>query len=358
MNASDQPAISQAASPTPGPTDQPPALPPTDTTPALSKKAAKRAAKEQRYAANKLERRAREKEAKKAKKRIQAEKRAAGELDEDGDDQEQARKQKRRKLEFGARVVVDLGFDDLMSPKEVKSLTSQLAYTYSSNKHASFPFELLFTSLNGQTKERMESLGDSGHIRWTKTEWWQEGFERLWSGHSAADQNPSADAPSTANPGPADAIRQKVVYLTADSEEELTVLSPDETYIIGGIVDHNRYKNLCLNKAKEHGIRTAKLPIGSYLASMPTRKVLTVNQCFEILIKWVETRDWEESLYSVIPQRKFAGAGKPILVGGSLVEPAEKDDDFEGEELDGTVEGEPVAELEKEEMGGNDSSQC
>ena len=30
-----------------------------------------------------------------------------------------------------------------------------------------------------------------------------------------------------------------------------------------------------------------------------------MNQVFEILVKWVETRDWELSLYSVIPKRKF-----------------------------------------------------
>lgn len=33
--------------------------------------------------------------------------------------------------------------------------------------------------------------------------------------------------------------------------------------------------------------------------------MLTVNQVFEILVKWVETKDWEQSLYSVIPKRKF-----------------------------------------------------
>lgn len=38
---------------------------------------------------------------------------------------------------------------------------------------------------------------------------------------------------------------------------------------------------------------------------MKTRKVLTVNQTFEILVKWVETRDWEQALYSVMPKRKF-----------------------------------------------------
>ncbi|KAG5648793.1 hypothetical protein DXG03_000142 [Asterophora parasitica] len=318
----------------------------------LSKKAIKKAAKAERITAQKLERRAREKEAKKEKKRVIAAKRAAGELDED---EEKRRQKKRPWIHFGGKVVVDLGFDDLMNEKEVISLCSQLAYTYSANRNAAYPFTLLYTSLNGRTFTRLESQNDAGYKRWTNTEWWQEGYEQLWQGQAA----PPIFAPDEANisalvepiqPPTSEgwsAVQQSVIYLTADSEEELTELKPEESYIIGGICDHNRYKNLCLNKAKESGIRTARLPIGRYLASLPTRKVLTVNQVFEILLKWVETRDWEEAFHSVIPKRKFQSGGK-----GAKASSETGDASKDGETKDGEIEeeGEELVVLEEQEQ--------
>jgi tRNA (guanine9-N1)-methyltransferase len=219
--------------------------------------------------------------------------------------------------------------------QKISSLCSQLANTYSANRKASFPFSLLFTSLSGRIKTRLERNGAN---RWTEVEWWTEGYEHLWtlSEQPVQGQSPDMtymDEPETPEStsllnararakGPQDTV----VYLTADSEEELSEIKPEETYIIGGISDlSNRYKvgrrcifhfskicrlnlcfqSLCLNKAKENGIRTARLPIERYLASLPTRKVLTVNQIFEIMVKWVETRSWEEALYAVVPERKF-----------------------------------------------------
>lgn len=87
---------------------------PSRISPPLSKKAMKKAAKQERYQALKLERRAKEKEAKKEKKRGIAAKRAAGELDEDD---EKKRKNKRPRLHFGGKIIVDLGFDDMMNEK-------------------------------------------------------------------------------------------------------------------------------------------------------------------------------------------------------------------------------------------------
>lgn len=84
----------------------------------LSKNAQKKLARAARLAEQKKERRAYEKEKKKEKKRQLAEKRAAGEL---GDGAEEGGPRKKAKTDVGprvpfkARIVVDLGFDDLMS---------------------------------------------------------------------------------------------------------------------------------------------------------------------------------------------------------------------------------------------------
>ncbi|EXJ94680.1 hypothetical protein A1O1_03077 [Capronia coronata CBS 617.96] len=95
----------------------------------------------------------------------------------------------------------------------------------------------------------------------------------------------------------------EVVYLTSDSPDTLTELSPYSTYIVGGLVDKNRHKGICYKIATEKGIKTAKLPIGEYL-DMQSRKVLATNHVVEIMIRWLECGDWGEAFLKVIPKRK------------------------------------------------------
>lgn len=124
---------------------------------------------------------------------------------------------------------------------------------------------MIFTSLNGQTYQRLESLGDASYKRWSNTKWTGETYQSLWKSKESSKLVLTHDgptglsglgpelrntdlvqAPEEVNPdhvGQSPLIAQNsVVYLTADTEDELTELKPEETYIIGGICDHNRYK--------------------------------------------------------------------------------------------------------------------
>lgn len=254
----------------------------TSETVVLSKNAQKRALKMARREERKMEHRAKEKAAKKEKKRKRAERLAAGEQLSEDERQKRA-KTNRVKEPFAARVVLDLGFDDKMSDKvrgyllccftacrngtvsctttqEITSLCSQLAYVYSVNRRSSHPFRsLLFTSLNGRTLSRLEKLNNAGYKRWAGTEWWAEGYERLWVQNSAesapgdgessrgaaAEDDRTEDNEDDNDPEKLLATpvsRDRVVYLTADSTEVLEELKEGETYVIGGLCDHNRYK--------------------------------------------------------------------------------------------------------------------
>lgn len=109
----------------------------SDDTKPISKNAMKKAAKAERLAALKLERRAREKETKKEKKRLKAEKRAAGELD-DFEEEEAKRRLKKPKLQFGGTVVVDLGFDSMMNNKVSLPI---IMYRFCLFLHHNLPFD-------------------------------------------------------------------------------------------------------------------------------------------------------------------------------------------------------------------------
>ena len=234
----------------------------------LSKKAQKRALKMAKLEERKIERRAKERAAKKEKKRKRAEKIAAGEeVSEDERSQKRANV-RGTKRPFAARVVLDLGFDDKMSDKvrsvckfnsspssqprqEITSLCSQLAYVYSTNRRSPNPFRsLLFTSLNGRTLSRLEMLNDAGYKRWAGTEWWSESYDELWTREPTVaaprdgEEVKCEDSRNNEQPEqlPIPVPRDQVVYLTADSNEVLEELKEGETYIIGGICDHNRYK--------------------------------------------------------------------------------------------------------------------
>merc|ERR1719309_939544 len=97
--------------------------------------------------------------------------------------------------------------------------------------------------------------------------------------------------------------KESLVYLSGDSKNTVEKLENGVNYIIGGLVDHNNHKGICLKKAEELGIKHARLPIDEYI-NMKTRHVLAVNHVYEILTQCTQNKSWKDAFLTTIPNRK------------------------------------------------------
>ncbi|TVU28313.1 hypothetical protein EJB05_19826, partial [Eragrostis curvula] len=333
--------------------------------PALSKSARKKLLKLERQAERKAARKAAEKERRRAdverRRREWEEALAAAPSEEARAEMVAARRETRRErvgqraVERGARaerlrraadgagqkVVLDLEFADLMRPNEIHSLTQQveLLLLYLNGRSAN-PAHLWLTGCNGEMATHLQRI--PGYDKWI--------IEK--------EAKPYLEA--------FDDRKENLVYLTADAETMLDDLDMSKIYIIGGLVDRNRWKGITLKKAAEQGIQSAKLPIGNYL-KMSSSQVLTVNQVFEIMLKFVETRDWKTAFFHVIPQRKRGDAeagdetGKVSLDDDDAAEEAANGDDLiKGfdEDADGDDDADGEEEVEDEEIDVAKKRQC
>lgn len=184
-------------------------------------------------------------------------------------------------------MVIDCGFDELMTEQEITSMSGQLTYVYSANRTAPRPFaSVLFTSFSPEISPRLwEKMTKTNWDRWNRMHFWSQdvgvlagelGKEKVEGGEGVEEEAEAAsengdDVASDAKPArskktkvgangaPNDTATllaalsgphlpptlpptHKLVYLSADADEELTTLAEDEVYVLGGIVDRNRHK--------------------------------------------------------------------------------------------------------------------
>ncbi|XP_047357424.1 tRNA methyltransferase 10 homolog A isoform X2 [Vespa velutina] len=174
-------------------------------------------------------------------------------------------------------VTIDLSFDDLMIDKDIAKLIKQILRCYTLNRRAIAPLQFSLTSFNGKSKKEMEKHNGYEH--------WDVKFE--------------LDSYTSIYP------KDKIVYLTSESENVIDQLDHSCIYVIGGLVDHNCHKGLCHKLAMENGIKHGRLPLDKFLL-MKARKVLTIDHVFEILLRITEGKTWQEAFLQVLPERKRA----------------------------------------------------
>jgi len=185
----------------------------------------------------------------------------------------------------GQRVAIDFTLSEDMSNKEASKLAAQVRQLYGSNMKSVSPVHLYLTGLgtNGRVyRECVRQSLDFDKLMVDKTE------ETCLKTFNSED----------------------VVYLTPDSPHVLETLNRDKVYIIGGLVDHHVLKDHTRSRAEAKNLTTARLPIDEYMerktepGNHSFSKVLTVNQVFDILLKFHETQDWRCALETCIPPRK------------------------------------------------------
>lgn len=180
----------------------------------------------------------------------------------------------RKQIEKAPKIIIDASFHDTLEDKTLKSLVNQFCHCHALQRKSENPLNLTITGINDKIKELIEERdGKKWLLKYTKDNFLD-----------------SID-------------REKVIYLSGDAEEEMEEFDESKIYIIGGLVDHNNFKNITLEKSYKEKIKSLKFPLRKYV-KLKGSPILTVNQCFEILLRLHNKEGWEETLLKTIPGRK------------------------------------------------------
>ena len=216
------------------------------------------------------------------------------------------------------RIIIDCGYPDgMMTPSEVRSLAGQLARCVGSNARAPrAPARLCFAGIpspgssesspssppspsvsfsSATSRLLLERLGNIDGVERWPVRWLPslegEAAAAARGGGSSDDKDKnaaSAAAASSSPPSPSSPPpnRKKIVYLSADSDRELSdLLDPRTTLVVGGLVDRNRHRGAAASRAASLGMETARLPLKTLgKAVLSSSGVLTVDQTFALVL--------------------------------------------------------------------------
>lgn len=190
-----------------------------------------------------------------------------------------------RAMQFGPKLIFDCSFDSHLNKIESNNTAYQLSLCFALNRGHKNPFDLHLCNVDA-TSNTIKAL--------TK--------------YIPNLQTPSF--PINLHEGDLTDVfpREKLVYLTPHCDTSLTEYNHDDIYIIGAIVDKQPHGPLSSTRAKEMGIRMAKLPLDEHLQfEGGSGKALTLDQMNRIMLDIKDTGDWVHALRHV-PKRKLKDA--------------------------------------------------
>jgi tRNA (guanine9-N1)-methyltransferase len=135
-------------------------------------------------------------------------------------------------------VVIDMSFDDLMTEKDKGKAYKQIIHCYSINRRLENPMQFHVTGLKVAREcgavfcqnthaRKMLSFQGSGEAEMSK----HDGYKN-WDVHFHSGNYDSV------------LPKEKIVYLSSESDNILERLDEEKFYVIGGLVDHNAHKGL------------------------------------------------------------------------------------------------------------------
>ena len=192
-----------------------------------------------------------------------------------------------------AKLVIDFwaDLDTLMTGKELKSMGKQVLFSYSALRKATVsPLGLVLTGLGEVPKLEAVLKRNSGYLSWAVGRE-KEAFKDVFK--DGVEEG-----------------RTRLVYLTADSPNVLDAVEDGVCYIIGGLVDRNRHRNITLDRARVLGVSTARLPLDEAHVKMNGNKHLTVVAVVEALQAKYDNpeRPWSEIFVDSIAERRIQAA--------------------------------------------------
>ncbi|XP_077502813.1 tRNA methyltransferase 10 homolog C-like [Amblyomma americanum] len=175
---------------------------------------------------------------------------------------------------FGQSIVFDLSYDEVMTPRESNKAARDLLSVFGRNRCSRNPFHLYFcnASPNGLTARILQSAL----------------FE-------------PSEIPLLSELTPSSYLdifpKEKLVYLTPDSENTLDVFDYDAVYVVGALVDKEAKKGATLAKATSEGLKTARFPqTFSWYWQKEVSQPLHLTDVFKILLALKQTNDWNSAL--------------------------------------------------------------